>query len=57
MLAIGGRETFFLRDIFLNGIAWVSGQAHVLFSVEAKEGVLPECLYLKRVSKEANPFL
>lgn len=57
MLAIGGRETFFLRDIFLNGIAWVNGQAHVLFSVEAKEGVLPECLYLKRVSEEANPFL
>lgn len=44
----------FLRDIILSGIAWVSGQAYVLFSLEAKEGILPECLYLKEYPRRPS---
>lgn len=55
LLAIGGRETVssFLRDI-LSGIAWAGGQPHVLFSLEAKEGILPECLYLKEYPRRPS---
>lgn len=55
VLAVGGRETdsSFLRDI-LSGIAWASGQPHVPFSLEAKEGILPECLYLKECPRRPS---
>lgn len=55
VLAIGGRETVssFLRDI-LSGIAWTSGQPHILFSLEAKEGILPECLYPKEYPRRPS---